>query len=348
MGDRSIVKCSNRETGAFKGVTVVMFFRPKRRRAMLLACISAALVNFGASAGEKVVIAHRGASGYLPEHTLEAYAMAHAQGADYIEPDLVLTKDGVFICLHDIHLGPTTDVEVRFPNRKRADGHWYPADFSLAEIKQLRVHERLPDRFPKDRSAFEVPTFEEMIELIQGLNLTTGREAGIYPEIKAPAWHEKEGLPMEKAVLDVLAKYGYDGPDSKVFLQCFEAGPLKKVRHELGSTIPTVMLVGGGAAAKQLMTEKGLDEVATFANGIGPSKTLIEANPEVVKWAHDRNLKVHPYTFRADSYPTKKYESFAAELEQFFRRYDVDGLFTDFPDVAVRFLEKMNTREEAL
>ena len=315
-----------------------MSLRQTGHLAIVLALISTALTSFSASAEGKVVIAHRGASGYLPEHTLEAYAMAHAQGADYIEPDLVLTKDGVFICLHDIHLGPTTDVELRFPNRKRADGHWYPADFMLAEIKQLRVHERLPDRFPMDQSAFEVPTFEEMIELIQGLNLTTGREAGIYPEIKAPAWHEKEGLPMEKAVLDVLTKYGYTGPDSKVFLQCFEAEPLKKIRHELGSSIPTVMLIGGGAAARQLLSEKGLDEVATFANGIGPSKTLIEAKPEIVKWAHDRDLKVHPYTFREDNYPERKYDSYAAELEQFFKQYDVDGLFTDFPDIAVHYL----------
>ncbi len=315
-----------------------MHLRQSSRLFIVLASTSTLLVNFGASADGKIVIAHRGASGYLPEHTLEAYAMAHAQGADYIEPDLVLTKDRVFICLHDIHLGPTTDVEQRFPKRKRADGHWYPADFMLAEIKQLRIHERLPGRFPKNQSAFEVPTFEEMIELIQGLNHTTGREAGIYPEIKAPAWHDKEGLPMEKAVLDVLAKYGYSGPDSKVFLQCFEAEPLKKIRRELGSSIPTVMLVGGGAAARQLLSEKGLDQVASFANGIGPSKTLIEANPEVVKWAHDRGLKVHPYTFRADDYPEKKYDSYAAELEQFFQQYDVDGLFTDFPDVAVRYL----------
>ncbi len=143
---------------------------------------------------------------------------------------------------------------------------------------------------------------------------------------------------MEKAVLEVLTKYGYTGPESKVFLQCFEAGPLKKVRHELGSSIPTVMLVGDGAAARKLLTEKGLDEVATFADGIGPSKTLIEAHPEIVRWAHDRGLTVHPYTFRADDYPKRKYASYADELEQFFKRYDVDGLFTDFPDVAVRYL----------
>jgi len=304
----------------------------------ILIAATFALTALAASANDKVVIAHRGASGYLPEHTLEAYAMAYAQGADYIEPDLVRTKDGVFICLHDIHLEPTTDIEERFPKRKRSDGHWYPADFTLAEVKELRIHERLANRFPKDRSAFEVPSFAEMIELIQGLNETTGRDVGIYPELKAPAWHAKEGLPMEAAVLKLLAEYGYDRADSKVFLQCFEPEPLKKVRRELKSKIPTIMLIGGGSAAKQMLTESGLDEIKSFANGIGPSKTLIESDPEVVKRAQDRGLKVHPYTFRADNYPEKKYESYAAELEQFFERYGVDGLFTDFPDVTVHYL----------
>lgn len=303
-----------------------------------LCCVLAAIALPAAAAGDKVIIAHRGASGYLPEHTLEAYTMAHALGADYIEPDLVFTKDKVFICLHDIHLEPTTDVEERFPKRKRADGHWYPADFTLAEIKELRVHERLPRRFPKSRSSFEVPTFIEMIELIQGLNETTGRDVGIYPELKAPSWHEREGLPMEEAVLEVLARYGYTGPDSKVYLQCFEAPPLRKIRHELGSTIPTVMLIGGGPAGRKMLSKEWLGEVATFANGIGPSKALIEANPAIVQWAHDLGLKVHPYTFRADDFPEKKYASFSAELEQFFDRYNVDGVFTDFPDRAVSYL----------
>ena len=306
--------------------------------AVLAVLVVACFTSETAYANDEVVIAHRGASGYLPEHTLEAYAMAFAQGADYIEPDLVLTKDGVFICMHDIHLEPTTDIEERFPDRKRSDGHWYPADFTLAEVKQLRVHERLQNRFPQGRSAFEVPTFTEMIELVQGLNATTGRDVGIYPELKAPSWHAKEGLPMEKAVLEVLSKYGYDRRDSKVFLQCFDPEPLKKVRFELGSKIPTIMLVAGGAAAKGMLTEKGLDEVARFADGIGPSKNLIEANPEIVKWAHDRGLKVHPYTFRVDQYPERKYDSYDAELEQFFRHYGVDGLFTDFPDVTVQYL----------
>ena len=306
---------------------------------VLLALVFVGLMGaWVARADEKIVIAHRGASGYLPEHTLEAYAMAYAMGADYIEPDLVLTKDGVFICLHDIHLGPTTDVAERFPGRKREDGYWYPADFTLAEIKRLRVHERLPDRFPKGDSVFEVPTFEEMIELIQGLNGSTRRNVGIYPEIKAPTWHAKEGLPVERAALDVLAAYGYTEPDSKVFLQCFEPESLKKVRLELNSKIPTIVLVGSGPAAQRLLSKKGLDEIATYANGIGPSKALIEANPKVVDWAHARGLKVHPYTFRADDYPTREYASFEDELRRFCDEYGVDRLFTDFPDRAVRFL----------
>jgi glycerophosphoryl diester phosphodiesterase len=284
-----------------------------------------------AAADGPLVIAHRGASGYLPEHTLEAYAVAHAMGADFIEPDLVLTKDGVFICLHDIHLEPTTDVETKFPDRKRADGHWYPADFTLAEIKQLAAHERLKDRFPQDAPGFQVPTFEEMIRLVQGLNAQTGRNVGIYPELKEPAWHEKAGLPMVKAALDLLAKYGYTEKDSKVFLQCFEAEPLKKAR-ELGAKIPLILLVGNGKEASQDLSEAGLDAIAKYASGIGPDKALVEKNPKLVEWAHARGLAVHPYTFRVDNFNGAMYAAYELEIQKFVNVYKVDGFFTDHPD----------------
>ena len=300
------------------------------------------------AASGKIVIAHRGASGYLPEHTLEAYAMAYAMGADYIEPDLVLTKDGTFVIVHDITLESTTDVEQVFPDRHRNDGRWYAADFTLAEIKQLRVHERtrkdgtpyFPQRFPLNRSQFEVPTFAEMIELIQGLNISTGRNVGIYPEIKRPGWHAEQGLPMEKALLDILSQYGYAGPDAKVYVQSFEAGALKKLRFELGTGLPLVQLIGSrGEPYNAMVTEKGLDEIATYAQGIGPSKVRIEANPDLVQWAHARGLVVHPYTFRADALPKSgQYQTLEEELRQFYLVYDVDGLFTDFPDRAVQFL----------
>ena len=290
-----------------------------------------------AVAQEKLVIAHRGASGYLPEHTLEAYAMAHALGAHYIEPDLVLTKDDVFICLHDIHLESTTNVEAVFPDRHRDDGRWYAIDFTLAEIKRLRAHERLKGRFPQDASRFEIPTFDEMIELIQGLNQGTDRDTGIYPEIKAPQWHADEGHPVEKRLLDVLTRYGYTSADSKVFVQCFEPDALKKIRFELGSPLQLIQLISDSAVHAALRTESAMTDIAVYANGIGPYKGDIEKNPKLVEWAHAKGLAVHPYTFRADSLP-KKYATFSDELNRFFLEYKVDGVFTDFPDKVLDYL----------
>ncbi|HRK34884.1 MAG TPA: glycerophosphodiester phosphodiesterase [Candidatus Hydrogenedentes bacterium] len=292
-----------------------------------------------ARAADPIVIAHRGASGYVPEHTLEAYAAAHAMGADYIEPDVVLTKDAVFICLHDIHLESTTDVEEQFPDRKREDGKWYAADFTLAEIKQLRVHERLSNRFPQGKSQFEVPTLAEMIELVQGLNATTGRIAGIYPELKQPSFHTANGLPMEEKFLALLAQYGYTGKDAKIFVQCFEPEPLKRMRLELKSELPQVQLLGSDKEFEMLLSSDGIAAMATYANGIGPAKASIEKTPDIVKWAHKNNLVVHPYTLRADVVPSK-YKTFDSELAQFYDTYRVDGVFTDHPDKAVAFVKR--------
>lgn len=305
-------------------------------RSALIFCM--AVADFGATAGEKIAIAHRGASGYLPEHTLEAYAMAYAMGADYIEQDLVMTADSRLVALHDIHLEATTDVEARYPARKRADGQWYAADFTLAELKTLRVHERLKGRFPEGRASFEIPTFEEAIELVQGLNQSMNRQVGIYPELKQPSFHRDAGLPLEKAVLDTLARYGYTGPDARVYLQCFEPESLMRIRREFKSDLPLIQLISGNAQQKALHTQAGLQEVAEYADGIGPSKSIIEENPAYVAWAHAEGLLVHPYTIRSDDRPGK-YASDAAELAQFYDTYDVDGLFTDFPDIARNFLD---------
>ena len=287
--------------------------------------------------GRPLVIAHRGASGYLPEHTLEAYALAHGLGAHYIEPDLVLTKDDAFICLHDIHLEATTNVEEVFPSRKRDDDRWYAIDFTLEEIRSLEAHERVKGRFPLGASRFEVPTFEEMIELIQGLNGRTGKEVGIYPEIKAPGWHADEGHPTEKRLLEVLARYGYTERSSKVFVQCFEPSALKKIRNELKSPLQLIQLISDDDRHAPLRTERAMREIAAYADGIGPYKGDIEAMPDLVKWAHAQNLAVHPYTFRADDLP-EAYATFDKELEQFYFKYDVEGVFTDFPDRVLDFL----------
>lgn len=290
-----------------------------------------------------VIIAHRGASGYLPEHTLEAYALAHALGADYIEQDLVLTKDGHFICLHDIHLQSTTNVEEVFPDRVREDGKWYAIDFTLAEIKTLDVHERLGKRFPKDKSAFEVPTFAEAIELIQGLNQTRGKDIGIYPEMKGPAFHEREGQPVEEKILAVLAEYGYEGPDANVFVQCFETPPLLRIRKELKSDLPLVQLISGNKVQAPLLTQDGLKNVATYANGIGPDKNLLKKHKDLVQWAHDNDLVVHPYTIRRDAVG-KPHKNTQSEIKKFFYQLNVDGMFFDFPDDPARVI-RMHAQE---
>lgn len=278
-----------------------------------------------------LVIAHRGASGYLPEHTLAAYALGHGQGADYVEPDLVMTRDGELICLHDIHLEGTTDVETKFPDRARDDGRYYAADFTLAEIRELSAEERLDGRFPKGHSRFPVPTFSEMIELIDGLNRSTGRSTGIYPELKAGSWHNENGLDIEARFLEVSAEYSVLGQSLPIFVQSFEPPSLRKLR-ELGLTLPLIQLIGG-PETEALLNPTGLSEIAEYAVGIGPSKTLIDRDPELVQQAHSAGLQVHPYTFRADSVG-EGFESFAAEIRKYVGVYGVDGLFTDFPDQA--------------
>jgi glycerophosphoryl diester phosphodiesterase len=310
-------------------------FSAKRIAIAVVAVFFAALP---AQAG-KIIIAHRGASGYLPEHTLPAYAMAHAMGAAYIEPDLVRTKDGHFICLHDIHLESTTDVEARFPERKREDGRWYAIDFTLAEIKTLEAHERLPGRFPIGKSLFRVPAFEEMIELVQGLNASTGRQAGIYPELKAPSFHAREGQPMEADFLALVRRYGYAGPDAKIYVQCFEAPTLKKLRRDLGCRLPQIQLISGSRVQDAQVTPEGLKVVAEYAEGIGPDKNRILKNPDIVEMAHACGLEVHPYTLRRDQTP-KQFASFEEELEKYYIEIGVDGFFTDQPDVVRAFLDK--------
>lgn len=318
---------------------VSMIAYTPHRHVMLLIAVPALLLAASVAAEDKIVISHRGASGYLPEHTLEAYAMAYAQGADYIEQDLALTKDGHFVCVHDIQLDSTTNVEEVYPDRKRPDGRWYAADFTLEEIKGLRVHERLPNRFPVNASKFEVPTFEEAIELIQGLNKTCGRNVGIYPELKKPFWHAQAGLPMEEAFLKVVGRYGYAGRDAAIFVQCFEPPTLKRLRLELKSELPQIQLTGEKNLADPAKAGAALDQIAAYAEGIGPDKELIETTPDIVKWAHERHLEVHPYTLRADDVPPK-YARFDDELAQFYAVYGVDGLFTDFPDKAVQYLSQ--------
>lgn len=295
----------------------------------------------------KIVIAHRGASGYLPEHTLAAYAMAYALGADYLEPDLVMSADGQLICRHDIHLDTTTDVARRYPDRARADERWYAADFTLAEIQTLAAIERthvgagrvFANRFHANAKGFGVPSFAALVEMLRALNRQTGRTVGVYPETKQPAFHAAEGLALERALLDTLAGQGYAGREAPVYVQSFSADNLRAMRFEMGSDFKQIQLIEAeGAAFDAMVTPAGLDAIAAYADGIGPHKQRIaDTQGALVAQAHARGLAVHPWTFRADELPAGT-ECLAHELSRYYFEYGVDGLFTDFTDIAVRVL----------
>ncbi len=298
----------------------------------------------------KIVIAHRGASGYLPEHTLAAKAMAYAMGADYLEQDLVLSKDDVPIVIHDIHLETVTDVDEKFPERVRNDGKFYVIDFTFKELKTLAVFERFnaetkkavfAGRFPYKKSSFKLHSLSEEIEMIQGLNKSTGKNVGIYPEIKEPAFHKQEGKDLSKIVLAVLKNFGYKNKNDKCFVQCFDFEENKRIRFELKSDLKLIQLLDDDYQANDF------EQIAKYADGVGPwFQSIITGEnaddkitiTDFVKKAHEHKLLVHPYTFRADAFP-KYFENFTQLLETGYFLADFDGVFTDFPDEAVEFIK---------
>ena len=303
-----------------------------------------------------IKIAHRGASGYLPEHTLQAAAYAHALGADYIEQDVVLSKDSIPIVLHDIFLNSVTNVKHKYSNRVREDGNWYVSDFTLSELKQLIVNERLhsngmeavyPDRFPITKGNFQISTLSEHIELIQGLNVSTKRNVGIYPEIKRPKWHRKEGMDISKITTDILKQYGYSAKEDKIFLQCFDSKELKRIKNELNSSLPLIQLIGSNSWGESeddysyMISETGIKEVSKYAVGIGPYLQLTynvslksrDFKPtSMVRYARQNNLLIHPYTIRKDSIPLD-FDDYEKMIQWFINTLKADGLFTDFVDL---------------
>ncbi len=312
-----------------------------------------------------LVIGHRGASGYRPEHTLASYALAIEQGADVIEPDLVMTRDGVLVARHENEIGQTTDVATRFPERRRTktiDGTpttgWFVEDFTLAEIKTLRARERLPFRSHQLDGRFEVPTFEEILSLVRERETALGRRIGIYPETKHPSHHEAVGLPITDTLLAVLERWGYRERHDPVFIQSFETGNLRHARGLTGLRLVQLIesrgrpadlsLSGDPRTYADLMTVAGLREVATWADGIGPDKGLVQPlGPEgellpptgLVTDAHRAGLFVHVWTLRAD--PEFLPAGYGGDpLAEYRRLADlgVDGYFTDFPDLARRAL----------
>lgn len=282
-----------------------------------------------------IVIAHRGASGYLPEHTLAAYEMAIDMGADFIEPDLVLTKDGHLIARHDYFLGTTTDVAARpdFADRRKTragyeEGEWFVEDFTLAEIKTLKARQPFPGR-PQDHDGlYDIPTFEDVLALVQRRSAELGRPIGVYPETKHPAHFKALGLDFVPPLLDVL-----DGFDQPVFIQSFEPDILRELKGRTDH--PLIMLV---FPLEDGSLSVPLDVAAEFADGVGPYKELLR-DPETgvpsdfVARAHDLGLQVHPWTFRDDQVG-KGFETIQAEMN-FYLDQGIDGLFSDFTDTAV-------------
>ncbi|WOJ92320.1 glycerophosphodiester phosphodiesterase [Congregibacter variabilis] len=319
---------------------------------------------------QPIVIAHRGASAYLPEHTLPAKAMAHAMGADFIEQDVVLTHDGVPIVLHDIHLDSTTDVAKVFPGRARADGRFYAIDFTLAEIRRLKAHERrspngeavFPRRFPAIDGISGIPTLAEEIALIDGLNRSRDHQAGLYVEMKASAFHRTEGQNLPAAVMQVLTDADWDQRKDRVFLQSFEPDALRQLKYELKTVLPLVQLIAenawdesGSVDFDAMRTDAGLDAVAEYADGIGPWLMQLYQGvddqgkhqvTDLAERAHARGLIVHPYTFRADQLPPG-IDSFEELHRLFFEELQVDGVFSDFPDRSRALSEKFANTAKA-
>jgi glycerophosphoryl diester phosphodiesterase len=332
-------------------------------RLFLALSLSLMLASGVNAADRPIVIAHRGASGLLPEHTIAAYTRAIDDGADFIEPDLVPTRDGVLVARHENEISGTTDVASRaeFADRKTTktiDGAsvtgWFTENFTLAELKTLRARERLPElRGTANDGRFEIPSLDEIITLAKA------RGVGIYPETKHPTYFAAIGLPLEAKLVAALDAAGWRDADAPVFIQSFEVTNLKRLDGMTGVRLIQLVAAEGGPADgtyrsyAEMLTPEGLKAVAAYADGIGPEKTLvIPRGPDMrltsptrlVADAHAAGLKVHPWTFRAENYflPTdhRKGEDPRAhgDLVGEIRAYlatGIDGLFSDFTAEAV-------------
>lgn len=326
----------------------------------------------------QIVIGHRGASGYTPEHTLGSYALAITMGADYVEPDLVMTKDGYLVARHENEISQTTDVaqHPEFESRHRTqtiDGQeltgWFTEDFTLCELKTLRAVERIPEIRPGNArmdGAFEIPTFQEIIDLVKSMQRSQSRVIGIYPEIKHSTHFQSVGLPMEGPVVLTFFMNGYWSSRDPVYIQSFEVSNLKQLSRFTSLKLLQLfdeksiqpydqVVLGTNLTYGDMATAEGLKEVAKYASAVGPDKIYIIPRDEnnrlgavssFVEDAHAVDLKVHPYTFRAenaflpaefqsdDASPTA-IGSLDKELKAYFDA-GIDGVFSDQPDKAVR------------
>ena len=326
-----------------------------------------------------IIIAHRGASGERPEHTLESYGRAIDQGADFIEPDLVLTKDGVLVARHENEISGTTDVanHPEFASRRTTkviDGitvsGWFTEDFTLAELRTLRARERLPQLRPANShydGLFIIPTFDEILRFVRAREGETGRRIGVYPETKHPSYFASINLPHEAPLLEALTRYGYTTRDAPMFIQSFEVGNLERLRGQTQVRLIQLMDAEGHPADRpdlsyrDMTSAEGLAAVAQYADGVGPAKDMVlartpdgalGASTGLVARAHAAGLVVHPWTFRIESYflPSNLHEGedpraagdLPAEMRAFIAE-GIDGMFTDNPVVAATVRHALET-----
>jgi len=310
----------------------------------LLTAIAITIAGSAAMA-TPLIIGHRGAAGHRPEHTIAGYRLGAEMGADYIEPDLVSTKDGVLIARHENEIASTTDAAAKFPDRKRTktvDGTpitgWFSEDFTLAELKTLRARERLDFRSRGWDGRFEVPTFDEVIELAQQLGNELGRPIGVYPETKHATYFRGIGLPLEDRLLASLDRHGWNTASAPVFIQSFETN-LREIRPK--TRIKLIQLLEG-----KVPTDEELRAIGSYADGIGPSTRLVIpaaadgtllAPNDLVARAHAAGLVVHVWTLRSEpAFLSPFYDGDVGVEFRRFRDLGVDGIFTDFPDAAAR------------
>ncbi|PZQ47684.1 MAG: glycerophosphodiester phosphodiesterase [Phenylobacterium zucineum] len=340
------------------------------RRTLAAASLATAAIAGGPAPAQPkrqpLVIAHRGASGERPEHTLMAYTLAVDEGCDFIEPDLVATRDGHLVVRHENEISGTTDVASRpeFAARKAEkviDGEkhagWFTEDFTLAELKTLKARERLPQLRPgsaKFDGLYAIPTFQEVVALAKSESRRVGRTIGVYPEMKHPAYFAGVGLPLEARLADALKAEGLNSATAPVFVQCFETEPLKAIGKLTRAR--RVMLVARGPAPVDVGSAAGIKAIAAFAEGLGPEWPLViptdtgalGAPTDLVKHAHAAGLAVHPWTVRAENVFLPKalqkgaspadHGDATAVLKALYAA-GVDGVFSDFPELAVKARE---------
>jgi glycerophosphoryl diester phosphodiesterase len=324
---------------------------------------------------DPIVIGHRGASGYRPEHTLAAYELAIERCADYIEPDLVSTSDGVLVARHENEIGGTTDVEDRpeFADRRTTkviDGAtvtgWFTEDFTWAELRTLRAEERIPALRPDNTAydgRFPIPTLEEVIALAQSSETCDGDPVGIYPETKHPTYFDSIGLSMEEPLVETLAAHGYDDEADPVIVQSFEVGNLQDLDRMTDVALAQLANCAGGPADAprtsyaEMLTRQGMERIATYADGVGLCKDLVIPRradgtlgrpTQRVAHAHRAGLVAHAWTFRAEntflpaehrsSSDPAEHGDLAGEIRTFLRT-GLDGLFSDHPDIAASVVD---------